>query len=860
MRSTIPRQASTALLRPRVWLCAIFFALATFLLSAGNAHTQGIDLKLPNPLLDGLPLGAPTPLFVPVAPVEKRLPDPTFPSPAGLLYTRAWAWELQQIDTIGQNSNCDRAAWERGRIRLQVLKEKARNELELHQHNIKVEKPAAWSSLARILSYIQTTDFTVFDTAALELWAWEAVSRLDYIAIEGYSYPPFDCDKAYHLKSGGAGQRPLTPSSTAALTPFTPLSTNVAYDGQTYCTFGKADPTKVALAPSDDSGNPLSAKLLASLPLMSPGGPKVPANGGNPENQPKADKPQGGNTSKPQGPTTTAPQGDGAPQGSPSAGSKPPATGANSSGPSTAPPAENPDVPTGRGGLADALGILTGENEKGGTNIPAPPAPPEGPASGKSVLDNIDELLEIFERERKSGKTAAPGGTMPLGAGLLPTDSSQAGVSSKGSGEYAPSPDASLEPTPAPGSEPQLDPNMLKPAWERNPWPTEAPKPTGPKTAAPRNESTSAPQEPLSPPAGGQKPITGTTSEPGAAAGAVLAEILAGRNSPTHGGSSGGALFGPSVSQQSHLDQPLLSEGNLPSGESILDEIDDSTEPGVPGLRQQVPPAESPAEAKNRDASGNPESAGKTQTSVTSASQENQQIEKSSSAATPVSALSPNPGAGDITIHFKATESVLQAGSHGDEVKAQIVKLIPSEIPDLPKIGGSKTEKAALDEGHDASPVTCALGKSGKCKAQMSGSQRKVYGLPDNNLANYAADLNLKQNTGGVLQGESPAGVHSGTPHAGLPTTPLVTKSTFKIGDQTFTRFSVASADPALAAGLLASLGKTLGAKFETDQCGEKQPGPPLGMEPMSYSALGRELPQAMVSLRAAALTESGAR
>jgi hypothetical protein len=579
----------------------------------------------------------------------------------------------------------------------------------------------------------------------------------------------------------GQSQMPIAPQSTAALMPFGSMVANVAADAQAYCTFGGGASTPIAFVPSDQDGNPLRmiGKTLASRPLMGPGGVKVPANAGNPETPPKSDKPQGETTSTPQ----TAPQGQGPSTLTPAAGPSAPKAG------TSVPQPENPTAQTGSDDLGRFAEVLSGKDAtppKAMSEAPAPTASSGTPAAGSdSILDEITEVINMgaggeltlderlareFENWIKSRKfipgtltpdprgltpmeklalyhqylrglqrstservdpekspdPAPQSGTTPPAIGPLPAGSS-AGVHSKGSGEYAPSPGASLEPLPDTGSGPQLNPEVLKPAWER-------------RDAFP------------TPPDAGndvQKSV----------------------------GEKSALIEKPASGVQSSLQSMTIDK-----------------------------------------------------------SAQKEPISKASAT-------------GDIALHFKATESVMQAGTHGAEIKTLFVKLVPTATPEEPKAGRTKTAKAALDEGHDQGVVGCVV-QNGQCKALLAAADAKAYGL-ERAGPNLRADLSLRNNTGGVLH-KTASGGGSTTPNESLLDAPggaLIKKSDFKIGKETFTRVSVAAAGT-IAADLLAKFSKDFGPKFEIDHCGEKKPGPPLGMEPVSYSALNSELPQATITLQ----------
>ena len=98
-------------------------------------------------------------------------------------------------------------------------------------------------------------------------------------------------------------------------------------------------------------------------------------------------------------------------------------------------------------------------------------------------------------------------------------------------------------------------------------------------------------------------------------------------------------------------------------------------------------------------------------------------------------------------------------------LKAQTAKLTAPE-PELPKTGRTRTAKAALDQGHDRSPVTCTIGPDRKCKAKLPAEDLKTYQVArDPSSAsqrgcvavaeNYSMDIPVKKITGAVIQKSS---------------------------------------------------------------------------------------------------------
>lgn len=110
---------------------------------------------------------------------------------------------------------------------------------------------------------------------------------------------------------------------------------------------------------------------------------------------------------------------------------------------------------------------------------------------------------------------------------------------------------------------------------------------------------------------------------------------------------------------------------------------------------------------------------------------------------------------------------------------------------------------------------------------------------------NYRVDVDVRNSTGAAVfeaaSGRAPPEL------AGLPRGVYATAGVFRIGDRTFTR-----AQSFADAGARHSLRETFarrGSKYEEDVCRDKQPGPPLGMEPVNFSAIDNELPATRIKL-----------
>jgi hypothetical protein len=207
------------------------------------------------------------------------------------------------------------------------------------------------------------------------------------------------------------------------------------------------------------------------------------------------------------------------------------------------------------------------------------------------------------------------------------------------------------------------------------------------------------------------------------------------------------------------------------------------------------------------------------------------------------------------TIFVKAKESVLRGEEKGEPIENQVVKLFPTEEPDLPGTG----TKEAQDTGFDKDPVQCTTGADGECKAQVPPEDRAAYGLPDTGAlpAHYRADYELPKDSGGVAETiGKPAepDVKTGTP-AGAE----VKYEEFKIGNRTFVRL-VYVLPHDVEHDFEEQFKPVLGESYEEDYCRDKQPGPPLGMQPSSFSALNHDLPEASVRFHATVSAPGAAR
>jgi hypothetical protein len=205
------------------------------------------------------------------------------------------------------------------------------------------------------------------------------------------------------------------------------------------------------------------------------------------------------------------------------------------------------------------------------------------------------------------------------------------------------------------------------------------------------------------------------------------------------------------------------------------------------------------------------------------------------------------------TVFVKASEAVLEGGQTGGELQNQTVKLVFAK-PDLP---GSGTSRSAQDTGFDRGPAQCTTAANGECQLQVEPQDRAVYGLasPEGKPGNYRLDLNLLRHNGAVAEttGKAAPDLSKATPSGGK-----LAVTEFRIGNRKFTRLAVDQ--PYGRSDTLAAYRGTPGAEAETDYCRTKKPGPALGTQPRSFSALNHELPEATVKFNRHARAGRGVR
>ena len=212
---------------------------------------------------------------------------------------------------------------------------------------------------------------------------------------------------------------------------------------------------------------------------------------------------------------------------------------------------------------------------------------------------------------------------------------------------------------------------------------------------------------------------------------------------------------------------------------------------------------------------------------------------------TPPVATTDTPTEIPDTVFVKATEAVLEGQPAGQPVPGQVVKLLPVEKPGLP---GDQPSRAAQDTGFDKSPVQCTTEANGECRAALARGERQVYKLPTRGSStakqSYRVDVSLQQVSGGVLE---TTGARTKPDLLNTPVGARVVGGDIKIGDRTFLRVR-AYADAGAVLSLREKFGRDA-AKYDEDICRDKQPGPPLGLQPSSFSAISRDLPEASLRL-----------
>jgi hypothetical protein len=202
-------------------------------------------------------------------------------------------------------------------------------------------------------------------------------------------------------------------------------------------------------------------------------------------------------------------------------------------------------------------------------------------------------------------------------------------------------------------------------------------------------------------------------------------------------------------------------------------------------------------------------------------------------------------------VRQKVLEALLNAQGSSQEPppeKGQLVKLTPQDKQEPPT--KTKTVENADNDprGFDKDPLQCTTSVDGDCSMQIPTEDRELYGLPGTSAEpskTYRVSFDKSQTSGGVaettgrhLRPESP-------PTDGAE----IIRHEFAIGNRTYVRI-VYKKPFGLDRDLSRTFSEFYGSKYEEDSCRDKEPGPPLGMQPHSLSGLNQEIPEAMVKLR----------
>ena len=206
------------------------------------------------------------------------------------------------------------------------------------------------------------------------------------------------------------------------------------------------------------------------------------------------------------------------------------------------------------------------------------------------------------------------------------------------------------------------------------------------------------------------------------------------------------------------------------------------------------------------------------------------------------------PPSPSTTILYKVRESVMEGQPTGTSIENQIVKLFPTDEPDLPGIGSKEAE----DTNFEADPVQGTSDANGEGKMQVPMKDRALYGLPSADAKSsqyYRLDYDLPQQSGGVVETtgkDANLDLKTGTP-AGAE----VTAEYFKIGNRTYVRL-IYQQPYGLHHDFREQFARAYGPKYEEDICRGPEPAPPLGLQSGSLSALNHDLPQATVNFEGA--------
>jgi hypothetical protein len=199
------------------------------------------------------------------------------------------------------------------------------------------------------------------------------------------------------------------------------------------------------------------------------------------------------------------------------------------------------------------------------------------------------------------------------------------------------------------------------------------------------------------------------------------------------------------------------------------------------------------------------------------------------------------PTDGTTTFYIKANQQVVEGGPTGQPLVSQTVKLLAA----LPPLLGTGVSKTAGDRDFDKPTAQCTTGADGLCEVLLSADELPVYGLPVIDTAarrpNYRIEFNALKSSGGVAEitGRKPAAGRA-------PAGGNVASDIFNIGNRIFQRFGFNTPYESRE-DVEASYRSTFGDRYQVDTCEKTKPGPPLGMEPISFDQPSHELSQAVI-------------
>jgi hypothetical protein len=201
-----------------------------------------------------------------------------------------------------------------------------------------------------------------------------------------------------------------------------------------------------------------------------------------------------------------------------------------------------------------------------------------------------------------------------------------------------------------------------------------------------------------------------------------------------------------------------------------------------------------------------------------------------------------------VTIFIKADLTQIQDQS-ANQIGSQTFSLFtPKPAPPTERTGrpGEELQRAA----NQPAPK-CTPGPMGECTIDIPEEYRPDFGWPSPRpgempVRNFGVNVTPQKVNGGYVEttGNKPLpNFQSGLPFGAMP----VFGDPVQIGPQTFVPFMFNT--PYNVPFDVGQFTTSSGLKIEIDFCFVKEPGPPLGSEPASYSALNKELPEATLKL-----------